>query len=193
MGISQKDKNIILVAYLFVNTQEHYPSNQTHLLLIRLLAWFLLYLILAVALSAFFGLLFFLATIFPAQLEGSVFWITFGVPLILIVIGIASALPLSEYAYMREAGRNPVIARESMRHLKRRRERREIGILMGIVGVTSILGMNPLFFLLASFSSSIGMLGTTLVMMATLLLLIIIYLKWLREYVKPEDNQHGDY
>jgi len=159
----------------------------------RLLAWLLLYLIIADALSTLLSVLFFLNTIFPTQLESSLYWITFGLPLILIVIGIASALPLSEYAYMREAGRNPVIARESIKHLTRRRERREIGILMGIVGVTSILGMNPLYFLLSSLSSLIGMLGTSFVMIATLSLLIIIYLKWLGKYVKPEDYQHGAY
>ncbi|NWG11313.1 hypothetical protein HXY33_06175 [Candidatus Bathyarchaeota archaeon] len=177
-----------------MNTQEHYPSNQVYRLLMRkLLAWLLLYLIIADALSTFLSLLFFLSTIFPTQLEGSLYWISFGLPLILIVIGIASALPFSEFAYMREAGRNPVIARESIKHVTRRRERKEIGILMGIVGVTSILGMNPLYFLLSSLSSSIGMPGTTFVMIATLSLLIIIYLKWLHKYVKSENNQHDTY
>ncbi|MEM2990747.1 MAG: hypothetical protein QXQ02_06140 [Halobacteria archaeon] len=69
--------------------------------------------------------------------------VAIGVPLILIGIGLVSLLPLSEYFYMRGGGINPAIARESAKHQKRKRENRTWGLMMGIVGFTSLFMISP--------------------------------------------------
>lgn len=69
--------------------------------------------------------------------------VAIGAPLILIGIGLVSLLPLSEYFYMRGGGINPAIARESAKHQKRKRENRTWGLMMGIVGFTSLFMISP--------------------------------------------------
>jgi len=65
--------------------------------------------------------------------------------IILIGVGIVSSLPLSEYSYgapygIGRAGTNPVILRDSIRHMKKRKkESRKRGILLGLVGLTLLL------------------------------------------------------
>jgi uncharacterized membrane protein YkgB len=126
----------------------------------------------------------------PIDLGGnSLFFIYTGVLLILIGIGIVSLLPLSEYAYMRQAGLNPPIAREIPKHQRRKRERRELGILLGIVGITTILGINPFSSLFALLSSLLGMPTVTLLMAAALILLIIAYRRKLHHYIRPASYQ----
>jgi hypothetical protein len=77
----------------------------------------------------------FLDVLNPALLLGA---------LILIGIGIVSILPLSEYSYTvpygkGRAGVNPAIIKEGIEHVKRKREPRKLGILLGIVGLTLLL------------------------------------------------------
>jgi hypothetical protein len=51
-----------------------------------------------------------------------------GVPVVLILIGITSILPLAEYAYIRQDYINPAIARDSQRAYKEwKREKRQTG------------------------------------------------------------------
>jgi hypothetical protein len=64
--------------------------------------------------------------------------------LVLIGIGVVSILPLSEYSYSTPHGRgragvNPAVLREGAAHMRRKREPRKLGMLLGIVGVTLLL------------------------------------------------------
>jgi hypothetical protein len=65
--------------------------------------------------------------------------------IVLIGIGVVSMLPLSEFAYTSPYGRgragvNPAIMREGANHLRRGREEpRELGIILGVVGLTLLV------------------------------------------------------
>lgn len=69
---------------------------------------------------------------------------------ILMSIGIVSIIPLSEHSYMSPHGRgragvNPAMIREGVKHM-RKREPKELGIVLGIVGLTLLV----LYFLALS-------------------------------------------
>lgn len=148
----------------------------------KLLAWLTLYLIITCSLSTVFAILALVYAIFPTQLfEKLLLFFSIGAPLILIGIGIASLLPLSEYAYIRQAGINPAIAREGLRHQRRKREKRELGILLGITGITSLLGIDPWHIFLFFLMPRLGMPIVTSLMAATLVLLTTIYKIQLRQ------------
>jgi phage shock protein PspC (stress-responsive transcriptional regulator) len=99
----------------------------------------------------------------------------FGVPILFMCIGIVSLLPLSEYRYAKQGGVNPAIAREIVQHTRRKPERKEFGILMGIAGLAIVFRFDPwlaLFFLVSPY---IGVPITTILI--TIILLISIALR----------------
>jgi len=155
----------------------------------EIFAWFVVYLIITGSLSTAFAASALIYTFFPTKLiEDLLYLFSKGIPLILMGIGIVSLLPLSEYTYTRQAGTNPLIARESVKHQKRKREKRELGILLGIAGMTSILGIDPwntLFFLL---SPPLGIPTVTLLMATTLTLLTIAYRKKMKSNLSQLNN-----
>ncbi|MEM2917333.1 MAG: hypothetical protein QXN63_03135 [Candidatus Bathyarchaeia archaeon] len=142
----------------------------------KALRWFMLFLIIACGLSAGFSILVFIQDVFPTKLvEYLLFLFPWAVPLIMISIGIVSLLPFSEYAYTRQAGINPAVARESMAHQSREQEKRELGLLLGIVGFISILGMNPWHLFYSLIIPFLGAGGAAVLMIFALLLLIEAY------------------
>jgi hypothetical protein len=147
----------------------------------RVLALFCIYLIATGVFSTGFAILTLVYALFPTPLINNflrLFEII--VPLILLGIGMASLLPISEHAYTRQAAINPAMARESMRQRKGKPEKRELGILMGIVGITIVLRINPwegfFFFILPLWGIPI----VTVLMVITLILIIMLYKKIVR-------------
>jgi hypothetical protein len=78
------------------------------------------------------------ATITKASFSNMLYWVLLGEGLLLVFIGIASGLSTSEYAYIRQGAINPLAMRAGMEHFKRGPEKRGMGILLGIVGLTII-------------------------------------------------------
>jgi len=78
------------------------------------------------------------ATLARVNFSNILYWVMLGEGLLLIFIGFASGLSTSEYAYVRQGAINPTIMRASMEHFKRGQEKREMGILLGLVGLTII-------------------------------------------------------
>jgi hypothetical protein len=143
------------------------------------------YLILTGSLSTVNSMLAFLYVLFPTSLlETLITVFTFAAPLVLMGIGITSILPLSEYAYMKQGGTNPVIARESLRHQKRRPEKKDFGVLIGIAGLTCFLRITPWdLFLLYAWSRPASAVIPAF-MLTLLILLTIFYRRKLRTYIK---------
>jgi hypothetical protein len=142
----------------------------------RALLWFMLFLIVTCGLSTSFAILVFIDDVFPLKwVDYLLFLFPWGAPLVLISIGIVSLIPLSEYAYTRQAGINPAIARESLEHQSREQEKRELGLLLGIAGVISILGMNPWHLFYSLIISFIGVRVAAFLMVAALALLVASY------------------
>lgn len=151
----------------------------------KLLAWFVVYLIVACGFSTVFAVLTLVHIVYPSEMtENMLFLFSMGGSFVLLGIGVASAMPLSEYAYMRKAGINPAIARESIQHQRRTPEKRDLGIVLGIVGITCVFGVNPwqsLFFLVGS---SVGVPMVTIIMVASLILLVQLYRKQFQQYLE---------
>jgi hypothetical protein len=74
------------------------------------------------------------------------FWVLLGVGLFLIFLGIASGLSTSEYVYIRQGAINPLVMREGMEHFRRGSEKRGMGILLGVVGLTIIFIWLVMYF-----------------------------------------------
>jgi hypothetical protein len=98
--------------------------------------------------------------------------------------GNSKHFPLSEYAYMRQGGRNPTIARESVRHQRRKPEKKDFGVLLGVAGLTSFFKISPwdLFFFQAE--PILGLSIVAFLMIALLALLALIYKRKFRKYIK---------
>jgi hypothetical protein len=108
--------------------------------------WFRLYLLaLSVSLTVIVSGAFLYATWTNRPFIDVLGWTLLLGAFILIGLGIVSLLPLSEYSYASphgwgRAGANPVILREGVKHMvKKKREPRKRGILLGIVGLTLLL------------------------------------------------------
>jgi hypothetical protein len=168
-----------------MNTGQTYTRLEDEgLSLEKIMAWLCVYLILTGSLSTANATVVFLYALFPTSLLGTLMTaFTLVVPLVLMGIGIASILPLSEYAYMKQGGTNPVIARESLRHQKKKPEKKDFGVLLGIVGLTCFLRITPwdLFFFAWSESASAVMLA---LMLTLLVLLIVFYNREMSKYIK---------
>jgi hypothetical protein len=151
----------------------------------KILAWICLYLVVAWSLPTISAILESANAVFRNELFTRLLFISYIVlPLVLAGVGIVSLLPLSEYAYMREGGINPPIARESLSHQKRGPEKKEFGILLGIVGLTTVVGMNPglaLFFFIAPL---IGVLASAVLMVSLFILIVTLYMKKLRQNIQ---------
>lgn len=115
--------------------------------------------------------------------EYLLFLFPWAVPLLLISIGIVSLLPISEYAYTRQAGINPPIARESLKHQSREQEKRELGLLLGIVGFVSILGINPWQLFYSLTTSFWGIHAAAIMMIVALTLLVALYRRQRRQSI----------
>jgi hypothetical protein len=149
-------------------------------------AWVCLYVLSSWALSTVFATVASFYSIFSTQYSQNILSVLyFGFALVLICIGIASLLPFSEYSYMRGGASNPAIARESVeRQRKGRQENKKLGFLMGIVGLTSVIGLNPGYVFFFSLPDILGMYLTTILMWIILMILAVFYKKKLHEYVK---------
>jgi hypothetical protein len=86
------------------------------------------------------------ATVFHARFSTTLYWALLGEGLLLIFIGIASGLSTSEYVYIRQGAINPLVMREGMEHFKRGPEKRGMGILLGVVGLTIIFIWLTIYF-----------------------------------------------
>jgi hypothetical protein len=154
----------------------------------EILAWIFAYLIIAWSLTTLLVVLGLLAEWFPSDIWQAVGWIVgLGLPLAMIGIGVASILPMSEYAYMRGAGRNPVIARESVRHQRRKPEKRGFGILVGVVGAMFLGRLNPPDLLLTAAVYVFGREIAAAMTIALLILLVHFYREKLANIVKFEN------
>ncbi|MBS7632064.1 hypothetical protein KEJ15_00340 [Candidatus Bathyarchaeota archaeon] len=154
----------------------------------EILAWIFAYLMIAWSLTTLLVILGLLAEWFPSDAWQAVGWIVgLGLPLAMIGIGVASILPMSEYAYMRGAGRNPVIARESVRHQRRKPEKKGFGILVGVVGAMFIGRMNPPDLLLTAAVYVFGREIAAAITIALLVFLVYVYRKKLANIVKFEN------
>jgi len=151
----------------------------------KIIAWLCVYLIVTGSVSTTFAVLASIYYLFPTTLLDTILTLFyFAAPLVLMAMGIASILPLSEYAYMRQGGRNPTIARESVRHQKRKPEKKDFGVLLGVAGLTSFFKISPwdLFFFQAE--PTLGLSIVAFLMIASLALLALIYKRKFRKYIK---------
>jgi len=160
----------------------------------KAIAWLSVYLIISGFLSTVSAMLVLVLTFYPGEVLQSLTGLfALVAPVVLMGIGIVSILPFSEYAYMRQAGINPAIARESIRHQKRGPEKREFGVLLGIIGITSLLKVSPwdLFIILAE--PMLGILIVALLMLAGLIVLITFYRRKISGYVKFDAYQNHEF
>ena len=151
----------------------------------KIIAWFCVYLIVTGSVSAIFAVLASIHSLYPTALLDTVLALFyFAAPLVLMAMGIASILPLSEYAYMRQGGINPTIARESVRHQRRKPEKKDFGVLLGVAGLPSFFKISPwdLFFFQAE--PILGLSIVAFLMIALLALLALIYKRKFRKYIK---------
>jgi hypothetical protein len=86
------------------------------------------------------------ATLVRRRFSSTLYWVLLGEGLLLMFIGIASGLSTSEYAYIRQGAINPLVMREGMEHYRREPEKRGMGILLGVVGITIILIWFTIYF-----------------------------------------------
>ena len=151
----------------------------------KVLAWFSAYLIVTGSYSLVFALLVFIQNTFPsAFLENLLFLFSLITPLILIGIGIVSLIPISEYAYTREGSKNPAIARQAVTCSRRKPKKGELGILLGIAGLTLVFRIDPWQIFFFSIAPLINMLIVIAIMAVALGSLITIYRKQLHKYIR---------
>jgi hypothetical protein len=165
--------------------ENHARQRNTSFPFGKIIAWFCVYLIVTGSVSTIFAVLASIYSLFPTTLLETVLTLFYlATPLVLMAMGIASILPLSEYAYMRQGGINPTIARESVRHQKRKTEKKDFGVLLGVAGLTSFFKISPwdVFFLQAE--PTLGLSIVAFLMIASLALLALIYKKRFRRYIK---------
>ncbi len=157
-------------------------------------AWLSVYLIASGFLSTVFALLVLVCTYYPTEILQNLSGLfALVAPIVLMGIGIVSVLPFSEYAYMRQAGINPAIARESIRHQKRGPEKREFGVLLGIVGITSLFKVSPWDFFFILVEPILGILVVALAMTAALASLTAFYKRRISGYVKLGAYQNHEF
>ena len=155
----------------------------------KIFAWLCIYLIAAGFLSTTFAVLILLNTLFPIEpMSTLVKLFALVVPLVLMGIGVVSILPQSEYYYMRGAGYNPAIARETMAHIKRKPERREFGVLIGVAGITFLLRISPWDLFFNYVGQVTGVLMVTIVMIVAFILLVLYYRRQVSGSVKFDNR-----
>jgi len=108
-----------------------------------------------------------------------------GVPVVLILIGITSILPLAEYAYIRQGNINPAIARDSQRAYEEwKREKRQTGLMI-LISAIIVLIFNPWSILVgALLSPSLNnTLAPAFINAVVTILNVAVYRKWLQKHV----------
>jgi hypothetical protein len=157
--------------------------------LMKTLGWFCTYLIVLCAYTTIFTLLISVYALFPSSPLSSVLTIySIGVRVGFLVVGIGTLLPLARYAYTRQAGTNPAIARESFEEIRQGKEESEkkaLGLILGIVGITLFFPIDPWMYLfesLAPYNAAYYPLSI-LVDAISLILLVAIYERKLKQHV----------
>jgi len=151
---------------------------------VKVLAWFCAYLIITCCVSIVFAVLAFVYSVFPTWFTSNLLTVfSIGVPFALLLVGFVSLLPFSEYAYLRQSGTNPAIAREGLRERERKPRKKGWGVVLGIVGITLLLGLNPWSVLLILLSPLLGIPVIALLLTAALILLVIVFRKRLYTYI----------
>jgi hypothetical protein len=140
-----------------------------------MLDWFCVYLLVTGFYSAIFSVAVMIHLLFSSALTETMLGIVgFGFPIVFMGIGVVSLLPLSEYRYMKQAGINPAIARESVQSMRRKPEKKELGILVGLVGLAIVFRFDPwlaFFFLVSPF---VGVTVTTILIIVVLSISIVM-------------------
>lgn len=155
----------------------------------KILAWLCLYLIITCSLSTIFAIMAFIYIVFPSELLDRLLSLYFiGAPFVLFGLGIARSIPLSEYAYTKDADTNPATEKESLRYEKKKRKTMKFSLLLWTAGVTTIIGINPWYMFFFYFGPPLGMPLALSIMVFSLALLITIYKKQLRQYIKFNTN-----
>ena len=141
----------------------------------KMLDWLYVYLLVTGTYTALFSVTVMIHLLFSSALTGTMRDIVgFGVPIVFMGIGVVSLLPLSEYRYMKQAGINPAIARESVQSMRRKPEKKELGILVGLAGLAVVFRFDPwlaFFFLVSPF---VGVMTTTVLIIAVLSISIVM-------------------
>ena len=106
----------------------------------KAVSWLVRYILATIIILAVtYGGVWLYATLTRRSLSATLYWVLLGESILLIFIGIASGLSTSEYAYVRQGAINPLIMREGMKHYRRGPEKRGMGMLLGVVGLTIFL------------------------------------------------------
>jgi len=127
----------------------------------------------------------FIYIVFPSELLDRMLSLYFiGAPFVLFGLGIARSLPLSEYAYTKNADTNSAKEKESLRYEKKKKKKMKFSLLLWTAGVTTIIGINPWYMFFFYFAPSLGLPLALSIMVVSLVLLITIYKKQLHQYVK---------
>ncbi len=150
---------------------------------VKILKWFIEFLIICGSCRVLLGAVFLIYSFFPNIMNGSLFfWFYISVPVALILVGIVNLLQIADTLYMRKGVLNPAIARDSYQDFGRRdKQNRRIGALCGLSGLALLFGFAPslvLFFPLYFFRSAIVTIAGEIVL---LLLLVMLYRKILRK------------
>lgn len=154
----------------------------------RIVAWSVLFFIMSGSFLTAIEALRLVNTIYHIEiLEKAINPLYFLTLLIFVGVGLVSLLPISAIAYARASVRNPAVMREILKENDRKSDGKELGILFGTVGLTILSGTNPWFaFYLLSYL--INAMWVTVLMAVALALLMMVYVKRLRRYVKFSDD-----
>jgi hypothetical protein len=154
----------------------------------RIIAWSVLFFIISGSFLTAVEVLRLVNTIYHIEvLEEAVNPLYFLTLFILIGIGIVSLVPILPSAYARASVRNPAVTREILRENKTKNDGKELGILFLTVGLTILIEINP-WFAFYSLRYLIGAMWVTTLMAVALALLMAVYVKQLRQYVKFSDS-----
>lgn len=148
----------------------------------KILALLYVYLILAGVVSSVHAVFMFVYLVYKIDLLTAA---VIGVPLVLILIGITSILPIAEYAYIRQGYTNPAIARDSQRAYEEwKREKRQTGLMI-LISAIIVLIFNPWSILVRALlpSSLNNTLAPAFINAVVTILNAAIYRKWLQKHV----------
>lgn len=151
------------------------------------LGWVCLYVVVTGIYYVVLEVLFLMNAVFPSGLMSNLLqWFTFGAPIVLMLIGLVSLLPIStaEVGYIRQARTNPAMARESLQEAQRpRNEKRGVGLLLAIAGITLLIGTTPWNVYVLPFNLLGTPVATFVAEISLLILVIMLYKKRLGKYV----------
>lgn len=157
----------------------------------KVLSWLYLYLIITCGLATIFAIMAFIYIFFPSELLDWLLSLYFvGAPFVLFGIGIVRSIPLAEYVYTQQVDADSITRKESERYERKKRERRELSLILWTAGLTTILGINPwyMFFFYLRPLLGLGISLTSSLMVVALILLIMTYQRQLRQHVEFNIN-----